>query len=274
MNNPLTPVKAAILDIKDETHDVRTYTVGADAEKFKDFQPGQFNMVGAPGVGEAPISLSSLVEDGGSFQHTIRSVGSVTQYLEKFFKKGDEIFMRGPYGRPWPIEAARGGDLLLVGGGLGLAPLRPVIQSVIGERSSFGGVTLVYGARDPLNIIYEDEFSKWNESIQILLTVDEVPKGIKWAHATGLVTELLDEARIEPAETTAFICGPEIMMRFVARRLLLEGISPARLYVALERRMKCGIGQCGHCQHGSAFVCKDGPVFLYREISRFPDGLL
>ncbi len=273
MNNLLTPVKAAILDIKDETPDVRTYTIGADAEKFKNFQPGQFNMVGAPGVGEAPISLSSLVEDGGSFQHTIRSVGRVTQYLEKF-KRGDEIFIRGPYGRPWPIEAARGGDLLLVGGGLGLAPLRPVVHAVLKERKSFGGVTLAYGARDPLNIICGDEFSHWQESIQILLTVDEVPKGTEWAHATGLVTELLDETKIKPAEATAFICGPEIMMRFVARRLLLEGISPARLYVSLERRMKCGIGQCGHCQHGSAFVCKDGPVFLYREISRFPDGLL
>jgi NAD(P)H-flavin reductase len=272
MKNPLAPMKAKIAGVRDDTHDVRSYTLETPEGAFGDFRPGQFNMVGLPGVGEAPISLSTLVADG-AFEHTIRAVGRVTRYLARL-EEGDGVHLRGPYGRGWPVENARGGDLLLVGGGLGLAPLRPVIQAVMADRDSFGGVSLAYGARDPMNVIYPGEFDRWRESVQVLLTVDEAPEGSEWPHRTGLVTELLGDASLDIANASAFVCGPEIMMRFVCRRLLQLGLSPARLHVSLERRMKCGVGQCGHCQHGSAFVCRDGPVFLYREAGKFPDGLL
>lgn len=272
MKNHFVPMKATITGIRADTHDVRSYTLETGDGDFQDFRPGQFNMVGLPGVGEAPISLSTLIRNG-AFEHTIRAVGRVTRYLARL-EEGDRILLRGPYGKGWPIEEARGGDLLFVGGGLGLAPLRPAIQLVSAERDSFGSVSLAYGARDPMNVIYSGEFDRWRDYMQVLLTVDEVPEGSEWPHRTGLVTELLDGASIDIVNATAFVCGPEIMMRFVCRRLLQLGLSPARLYVSLERRMKCGVGQCGHCQHGSAFVCKDGPVFLYRDISKFPDGLL
>lgn len=272
MKNPLAPVKARIAGIRDDTHDVRSYTLETPEGAFEDFRPGQFNMVGLPGAGEAPISLSTLVSNG-AFEHTIRAAGRVTRYLAHL-GEGDEVLLRGPYGRGWPIGGARGGDLLMVGGGLGLAPLRPVIQTVMADRDSFGSVSVAYGARDPANVIYSGEFDKWRESVQVLLTVDDALGDSKWPHQRGLVTELLEDAPMDIVNATAFVCGPEIMMRFVCRRLLQLGLSPAKLHVSLERRMKCGVAQCGHCQHGSAFVCRDGPVFLYRDVSVFPDGLL
>jgi NAD(P)H-flavin reductase len=272
MKNLLTPIKTTVASIKEETHDTKTYVLSADSGEFSGFAPGQFNMVGLPGAGEAPISLSSLSEDG-SVHHTVRAVGRLTTYMERL-GPGDAVFIRGPYGRGWPVDEARGRDLIIVGGGLGLAPLRPVVQSVMKERGSFGRVALAYGARDPQELIYRDELDGWQGSIKVLLTVDNVPKGEKWPHATGLVTELIEQAEFDPAGAVAFVCGPEIMMRFVARRLLSAGLEPDSIYVSLERRMKCGVGQCGHCQHGSAFVCKDGPVFRYPDVSPFPDGLL
>ncbi len=271
MKNLLVPHKALITGIKAETADVRTYTLSLDGAEFNP-RPGQFAMLGYPGVGEAPVSLSSLPAEG-LFQHTIREAGRVTGYLAKF-QRGDELFIRGPYGTGWPLEGAKGGDLVLIAGGLGLAPLRPVLHEVMKEPGAFGSITLIYGARDPHSLIFSDEIDQWLRRFPVLLTVDEVPRDARWAHFTGLVTELIDRAEFRPGETTAFICGPEIMMRFAARRLLLEGVAPSRLHVSLERRMKCGVGQCGHCQHGSAFVCKDGPVFPYRDVRGLPDGLL
>lgn len=271
VKNLLLPVKAIITDIRAETADVRTYSLKLKKGKFtSSAEPGQFNMVGYPGVGEAPISLSSVVKTSG-FQHTIRTVGRVTGFLRKL-GTGDEIFLRGPYGSGWPLNNAR--DIVLIAGGLGLAPIRPVIQTILNKRDSFGNVTLIYGARDPLNMLFRDELRQWQDRLPVFLTVDEVPVGTTWEHNTGFVTGLMDRVKIDIEKTTAFICGPEIMMRFVARRLMFEGIAPSRLYVSLERRMKCGVAQCGHCQHGSTFVCKDGPVFPYRDASRFPDRLL
>jgi len=272
MKNPLVPIKATIRDIMEETHDVMTYVLEAEGDAFKNFAPGQFNMVGLPGAGEAPISLSAIVDDD-SVHHTIRAVGRLTAYMEKL-GKGGHVFLRGPYGRGWPMDEAKGKDLVIVGGGLGLAPLRPVVQTVLNDRDSFGSLTLAYGARDPQDMIYRAELDSWQSGIDVLLTVDNVPEGAQWPHAKGLVTELLERAEFDPASAVAFVCGPEIMMRFVSRRLIAKGLSPENIHVSLERRMRCGVGQCGHCQHGSAFVCKDGPMFPYAQVSPFPDGLL
>lgn len=280
--NPVKPIKAHIKDIQSEIEDVKTYTLSVEGSFAA--VPGQFNMVGYPGVGEAPISLSSVVRNG-CFEHTIKSVGRVTDFLDNF-KKGDELLLRGPYGRGWPLNEARGKDILLIAGGVGLAPIRPVIQTILNRRKSFGDVSLLYGARNEKNLLFMDEFDAWEKGISLYLTVDEVTQrppvstlgkgGSKggWKHNVGLVTDLLDKVRIKPDNTFAFICGPEIMIRFICRGLLMMGIAQARLYVSLERRMKCGIAHCGHCQHFGLFVCKDGPVFSYKEVKGLPDGML
>lgn len=271
MKNPLLPLKTVIKKIRSENSDVKTYRLSLNGVRY-DARPGQFNMVGYPGVGEAPISLSSLVCHG-EFEHTIKAVGRVTRFLERF-KEGDELFIRGPYGMNWPLDGAAGNDILLVTGGAGLAPIRSVIQEILRSRDDFENVSLIHGSRNPEDIFFKDEFDIWRKSIEMFLTVDAVPPGVTWSHHIGIVTDLLDKPRVKKEKTYAFICGPEIMMRFVSRGLLLRGFLPTHVYVSLERRMRCGIGQCGHCQHGSKFVCKDGPVFLYRDVSRFPDGIL
>lgn len=280
--NPVKPIKAHIKDIQSEIEDVKTYTLSVDGSFAA--VPGQFNMVGYPGVGEAPISFSSIVRSG-CFEHTIKSVGRVTDFLDNF-KKGDELLLRGPYGRGWPLNEAQGKDILLIAGGVGLAPIRPVIQTILNRRKSFGDVSLLYGARNEKNVLFMDEFDTWEDEISLYLTVDEVTQhppisplgkgGSKggWKHNVGLVTDLLDKVSIKPDNTFAFICGPEIMMRFICRRLLMMGIAQSRLYVSLERRMKCGIAHCGHCQHFGLFVCKDGPVFSYKGVRGLPDGML
>jgi len=271
LKNPLIPFKAVITDIKLETTDIRTYSLLLRDAVYKT-KPGQFNMVGYPGVGEAPISLSSVVCEN-RFQHTIKAVGRVTKFIERL-REGDELFLRGPYGSSWPLESTIGKDILLIAGGLGIAPMRPVIQEILTKRNSFGNVTLIYGTRRPDTLLFKNELDVWRKDAMVLLAVDEVTPCTIWAYHVGLVTELLDKVSFNVEKTFAFICGPEIMMRFISRGLFLRGFLPSRVYVSLERRMKCGIGQCGHCQHGSKFVCKDGPVFLYKEVSRFPDSLL
>jgi NAD(P)H-flavin reductase len=271
LKNPFEPVRAVISDIKSETADVKTYSVVLDRSLQKP-KPGQFNMVGDAGVGEAPISFSSI-SSGSEFKHTIRAVGRATRFVNGL-KEGDGLFVRGPYGTCWPVDKSVGKDILLIAGGVGLAPLRPVIYEILGRRASFGKVALVYGARRPADILFGDEMMTWGKYIEVLLTVDEVPAGAGWTYNTGLVTELLDNMSLVPERTMAFVCGPEIMMRFIARGLFLKGIFAPQVYVSLERRMKCGIGQCGHCQHGDKFVCKDGPVFMYNDVNMFPDGLL
>jgi NAD(P)H-flavin reductase len=280
--NQLKPIKANIKDIKSEAEDVKTYTLIAECSFVA--TPGQFNMVGYPGVGEAPISLSSIVRND-CFEHTVKAVGRVTNFLNNF-KKGDELHFRGPYGRGWPLNETKGRDILLIAGGVGLAPIRPVVQMILNKRDLFNDASLIYGARSEKNILFMNEFDGWEKGISLYLTVDEVlhhfPEfplskgGSKggWQYHIGLVTDLLDKIKINPDNTVAFVCGPEIMMRFICRGLIMMGIVPSRIYVSLERRMRCGIAHCGHCQHFGLFVCKDGPVFSYKEVKGLPDGLL
>jgi NAD(P)H-flavin reductase len=271
LKNPFEPIRAVVSDIKSETPDVKTYSIILERSLYNP-RPGQFNMVGYAGVGEAPISFSSI-SSGSEFGHTIRSAGRVTRFIEKL-KEGDEIFVRGPYGSCWPLDKSIGEDIVLVAGGVGLAPIRPVIYEILSKRDSFGRVTLIYGARRPADILFGDELRTWKKHIDVFLTVDEVPADVIWDYGIGLVTEFLDNMSLTPGKTFAFVCGPEIMMRFIARGFFLKGLFASKVFISLERRMKCGIGQCGHCQHGTKFVCKDGPVFLYKDVNIFPDGLL
>jgi NAD(P)H-flavin reductase len=253
--NPLKPLKARITDVRSEVAEVRTYAFSVDS--VFSARPGQFNMVGYPGVGEAPVSFSS-VPYNGSFEHTIKAVGRVTEFLSGF-KKGDELFLRGPYGRGWPMKNAEGKDVLLIAGGVGLAPMRPVVQRILEKRELFGDVNLIYGARNERNLLFMKEFGVWGKSISLYLAVDEVSqhppvsasdrKGIKgWKYHVGLVTDLLEKVKPGP-DTLAFVCGPEIMMRFVCRGIVMQGVPNSKIYVSIERRMKCGIAHCGHCQH-------------------------
>ncbi len=229
------------------------------------FEPGQFNMLYVYGVGEVPISVSGDPADTGVLVHTVRDTGFVTNALRKL-GPGDSLGVRGPYGRPWPVEEANGQDLLIVAGGLGLAPLRPVLYHVFRHRKDFGRVSLLYGARTPSDLLYRAEIETWGKKfgIQTLYTVDQADP--TWRGPVGVVTTLLRKADFQGDRGLVFVCGPEIMMRFTLMDLEAMGIADTRMYVSLERNMKCGVGFCGHCQHGASFVCKDGPVFRFDKV--------
>ncbi len=256
----LTP--ARVLSLADETED--TFTMHLDAPGVR-FAPGQFNMLYAFGVGEVPISVSGDPAEPAPLVHTIRVVGTVTRAI-RAVPPGGSVGVRGPYGRPWPVDEARGGDLLLVAGGLGLAPLRPALYHALRHRSDYGRVCLLYGTRTPAGRIYAAELARWRADprLQLLETVDNA--GPDWKGHVGVVPALLRAAAFDPARATAFVCGPEVMMRFTVRELERRGVPEDRVHVSLERNMKCAIGFCGHCQLGPSFVCKDGPVLRYDRV--------
>ncbi len=274
MLNLYLPVKAKIEKIKQQTADTRTYTISLADGKLE-FKPGQFNMVSIVGFGEAPISISSPPYEKDTFDHTIRAVGSITKFLENL-KPGDTIGIRGPYGNSWPMEEAKGKNVLVVSGGIGLAPLRPMILEMFHNRNEYGKIQILYGARTPGDMLFTDEFEEWRSqpNTELHLTVDSVPEGVEWKHNVGVVTTLYDVAELNPKNTIVVTCGPEIMMRFACRGLVDRGFYAHQIYLSMERRMKCGVGKCGHCQLGPKFVCLHGPVFNYSEAIKLPDTLL
>jgi len=230
------------------------------------FAPGQFNMLYAHGVGEVPISISGDPNDSSTLHHTIRVVGNVTQALGAL-EAGHEVGVRGPFGSTWPLAEASGQDVLFVAGGLGLAPLRPAILSVLTRRSEFGQVIIIYGARSPADILFRDELERWRGRFDVTLEAIVDHSGTDWYGPVGVVTRLVAEADIDPEGSLAMLCGPEIMMRFTARELEQRGLEPSQIWVSLERSMKCAVGLCGHCQLGGTFVCKDGPVYRYDQVA-------
>jgi NAD(P)H-flavin reductase len=232
------------------------------------FRAGQINMVYLFGVGEVPISVASDPERPLRIAHTIRSTGRVTDAF-RLLRPGDQVAVRGPFGRPWPLKEARGNDLAIVAGGLGLAPLRSAIYQAIRHRAQFRRVVIMVGARGPEHMLYRRELDAWHEwlrfrQIETHLTVDVADD--RWPYEEGVVTTLFPRASLEPARTTTFVCGPEIMMHFALRDLMAQGHAPERVWVSLERNMQCGARLCGHCQLGPKFVCADGPVFRYDEV--------
>lgn len=267
--DPWLPVEAVIQEIREESYDTRTYTIA-----FKDpaiqrgftFRPGQFNMLGFPGLGEAPISFSSGYGEGRSFQHTIRAVGDVTRAMARM-QPGDGVGIRGPFGNPWPMEEARGKDLLLVAGGIGMAPLRSALEEAFRRRADYGVITVLYGARTPRDLLFNADFDRWagQRDTNLLLTVDRT-EGEPWHHSVGVVPTLFDVARLSPQTGIVLVCGPEVMMRFVIVDLQKRGFANERIFVSMERRMACGVAQCGHCFLGPKFVCQDGPVFRYPQL--------
>jgi len=261
--NPMTPRLFRVRQRVRETHDTFTLemepTGGCNGLAFA---PGQFNMLYVYGVGEVPISISSDPALPQAIRHTTREVGVVTRAMRQL-TTGDRIGIRGPFGTSWPVEEAHGRDVVLVAGGIGLAPLRPALYHLIRFRERYGKLVLLYGTRTPSDILFRRDLERWRAKfdLEVHVTVDRAMG--KWRGHVGVVTTLIPRAPFDPLDTVAMICGPEIMMRYTAAELEQRGVPPRNIHVSMERNMKCGIGQCGHCQCGSVFVCRDGPVFRY-----------
>lgn len=228
--------------------------------------PGQFNMLYAFGVGEAAISISGDTAVPGRLVHTVRAVGAISTALATL-KEGDAVGVRGPFGNPWPLTEAQNGDVLIVAGGLGLAPLRPVVYHLIAHRERFGRVCILVGMRTPSTILYRRELEQWKSRLDVELEVTVDHADASWRGNVGVVPALVRRMEPAPDRTTAMICGPEIMMRFSVNALRDAGIAPERIHLSMERNMKCAIGLCGHCQFGPDFVCRDGPVLRYDRIA-------
>jgi NAD(P)H-flavin reductase len=232
------------------------------------FLPGQFNMLYVPGIGEAPISISGDPARTGGITHTVRDVGPVTRALCAL-RPGDTVGVRGPYGTHWPLAAAEGGDLIVVAGGIGLPPLRPALYQALAQRHRFGRIALCYGARTPGDLLYTGELAGWGArpDLDVDVTVDTADR--QWHGNVGVVPALIPGARFDPASSTAFVVGPEIMMRFSVRALLAAGVAADRVYLSMERSMQCAVALCGHCQLGPFLVCRDGPVASWAQVSRW-----
>lgn len=267
---PMTPTFATIESIRSEAYGISTYTLRLDDEAAASayrFRAGQFNMLYLPGFGESAISMSSDPGTVGSIGHTIRFAGNVTRGIARL-KPGQKIGVRGPFGRPWPVDQAVGKDVLLVAGGIGLAPIRPVIYEMLARRRDFGRVILLYGARTPADLLYAEEMEAWREAgVEVLVTVDRADQ--EWQGYLGVVPLLFYRVRFHPKETVLFTCGPEVMIRFVVYEAIARRVPRESIWVSLERNMKCAVGFCGHCQMGPLFVCRDGPVFEFSKIEPF-----
>lgn len=249
-----------------ETHDTYTLVLEPSNENSGfNFKPGQFNMLYLFGVGEVPISISGDSSKVKTIVHTIRACGNVTNTMRKL-KYFDSVGIRGPFGNSWPMEIAKGKNVIIIGGGIGLAPLRPAIYHVLNNRKSYNRFTLLYGARTPKDILYSKELALWKGrfDMEVLVTVDHGDES--WSGNVGVVTNLFKKILFEPKDSFVFMVGPEVMMRFCALELEHHGFVDKQIYLSMERNMKCGIGFCGHCQCGSTFICKDGPVYSYDKV--------
>ncbi|MEW6094841.1 MAG: FAD/NAD(P)-binding protein [Chloroflexota bacterium] len=261
----LLPHWAKIVKIIPEAEGISTYHLKFTDPEVREryhFLPGQFNMLYVPGYGEAAISMSS---DGASSNglviHTIRHVGNVTKAVSRM-KVGDVVGLRGPFGTAWPLDQIHGMDMVIACGGIGLPPLRGAVYHIIRHRADYGKVTLLYGARTPKDLMYPTEYETWKAAdIDVQVTVDRGDES--WNGRVGVVPMLFYHFRVEPRRTAVLTCGPEIMMRFVIYEALARRIPSDQIFVSLERNMKCGQGACGHCQQGTYFICKDGPVFPF-----------
>jgi NAD(P)H-flavin reductase/formate hydrogenlyase subunit 6/NADH:ubiquinone oxidoreductase subunit I len=258
-----------VADVRPETRDTYTLTLAELPEAVRAGTPGQFLMLDLPGFSAVPISVSRYRAEEVFL--TIRTAGASTRAITSL-RPGSQLGVRGPVGRGWPVQDAFGRDVVIVAGGIGLAPLRPLIDRILERRGHFGQVRIFYGARSPSDLLYTEELKAWaaRDDLIVELSVDRAQVGT-WAGAVGVVTHLFDREPIDGSHTTAFVCGPERMMSATANSLAGRGLLPERIYLSLERQMQCGIGLCGHCQMGKAFVCKDGPVFSRRELGEMLD---
>ncbi len=272
MDDPYVPTAYRVVQRRRETADTVTLQlISPDCPTFA-FEPGQFNMISAFGVAEVPISISGSTGRPEILEHTIREVGVATSCLVGL-RVGDWVGVRGPFGCGWPMTQAERRDLLVIAGGLGLAPLRSTILHTLGHRERYRRFVVLYGARTPQDVLFRHELEEWRGRFdaEVRLIVDRADA--TWRGNVGVVTTLFDEVQgmIDPANSVAMICGPDVMMRFCVRELQKRGTPDERIYLSLERNMKCAIGFCGHCQYGPFFLCKDGPVFAYSRLRFLSD---
>lgn len=261
----LLPRPYRVVERYEETADTATLALDAEDGAPLEFAAGQFNMLYAFGRGEAPISLSGDPASPHRLLHTIRAAGPVTEALAGL-RPGERLGLRGPYGSRWPVEESEGRDVLVVAGGLGLAPLRPAIYRLLAARERYGRIAILYGARGPDGLLYRAELERWRSrlDLEVEVTVDHADG--TWRGDVGVVPSLIPRARFSRGDAVAMVCGPEVMMRFTVAALLERGLGPEQIHLSLERNMKCGVVQCGHCQLGPVLVCRDGPVLPYARL--------
>jgi sulfhydrogenase subunit gamma (sulfur reductase) len=260
------PTIAQVLKVEPMTEAETLFTLELPGGGSLGNEPGQFVEVSLFGIGEAPISISSSPSrSNGTFEMCVRRVGDVTNAIHTL-QPGDAVGVRGPFGEPFPVARMKGKDVLFACGGLGVAPLRSLINEVLDNRDDFGRVIILYGARDPSQILFRDDVAEWEarDDIEFHMTVDRGDDS--WEGHVGVITTLFPDISINPQATIVAVCGPPIMYRFVMIELLGKGIPDAQIYLSLERRMKCGVGKCGHCQIDGLYCCQDGPVFRYADI--------
>ncbi len=263
----MVPEPYAVLDKRQDTADTWTLELAARSGGRLEFAPGQFTMLSARGCGEVPISISGDPERPERLVHTVRAVGPATMGICAT-APGDVLGVRGPFGGGWPIEGVEGADVVIAAGGIGLAPLRPAILRLLERSDRYGRLILLYGGRDPRQLLYTGELRAWEgRGLEVHLTVDSA--GPEWLGHVGVVTRLVGRAQLDPERTVAVCCGPEVMMRFTVAALAWAGVPPDRIYGSLERNMQCGIGHCGHCQLGPTLICRDGPVYPWSAIARW-----
>lgn len=251
-----------------DTEDTFTLELIPSKGKTVSFAPGQFNMLYVFGIGEVPISITGDPKNNHSFIHTIKIVGNVTKALSRL-KEGDPVGLRGPFGTSWPAAACKGKNLVIMGGGIGLAPLRPMIYHLLSHREDFGSIALLYGTRQPSEIVFSEELKAWKKAFdnQVFITVDFAPE--TWKGNIGVVTTLIPRIHFDFTQAAALLCGPEIMLRFSVSDLVKRGLPEPEIYLAMERNMKCALGHCGRCQYVDNFICKDGSIVPYSKVKPF-----
>lgn len=263
--DPMLPRIARVCRRRRDGPQIWTLDIEEEDTAAAGFAPGQFNMLTVFGVGEVPISLSGDPAAPGRLVHTIRAVGAVSRALTEL-KPGDAVGLRGPFGRGWPMADTAGRDVVVVAGGLGLAPLRPALYRLMAERERYGNVVLLYGTRSPDDILFRRELESWRRRLDVDIEVTVDHALADWRGHVGVVTTLVPHAAFDPMNTIALVCGPEVMMRFAIAALRDAGVGDEAIYLSMERNMKCAVGFCGHCQFGPDFVCRDGPVVRYDRV--------
>lgn len=266
------PSLAQIIEARKITEKEKFFKVKIPDRDIFEYNPGQFVEVSCFGVGEVPISITSSPNKSSEFELCVRAVGNVTNYLHKL-ESGSKVGIRGPFGNGFPIKEMTGKDILIVAGGIGIIPLRSLIKYCLERRDEFRRIVILYGAKSPSELLFKDELSQWGlrDDLSLQITVDR--PDADWKGQIGVITELILPLNIEPNNTVACVVGPPVMYKYVVLELLLKKIPEDKIILSLERRMKCGVGKCGHCQINSVYVCQDGPVFTYKQLKNLREAL-
>lgn len=268
LRDPYLPLEAEIIEYHQESPTLFTFHLKfleQDQHDTFTFAPGQFNMVYLYGVGEVPISIVSDPEDKHKITHTLRAVGRVTKALQKL-QKGDRLGIRGPYGSGWPVKHVRGQDIVVLTGGLGCAPTVAMINYMMKRRHHYGEINILQGVKHSDDFIFRQQYEQWQKipKTEVYIAADQADAN--WPWKMGYVTDMIEPLNIHPEKTTVMMCGPEIMMHLAIQGFIKKGLKEEAIYLSMERNMECALGQCGHCQYGGLFVCKEGPVFSYPQI--------